>query len=261
VTGVVVLVVVIALSLLVMRVAAVMLAITGMSREAARFQARSAFTGVGFTTAEAESVVSHPVRRRIVLTLMLVGGAGVVTAVGTLAISFGAGSEHQRIVRGLLLIGALVVLLLIGRSQVVDGAITAATVKLMRAGGLDVRDYAGLLQLSSGYRVGELEVETDDWLAHRTLDEMRLRDEGVVVLGIHRPDASYVGVPAPSTRIDPGDTLVLYGHERRLDELDRRKQGTAGDEAHDAALEARRREADRDAEEKAPAGGARSASP
>jgi uncharacterized protein with PhoU and TrkA domain len=124
-----------------------------------------------------------------------------------------------------------------------------------------VRDYAGLLQLSSGYRVGELEVETDDWLADRTLDEMRLRDEGVVVLGIHRPDASYVGVPAPSTRIDPGDTLVLYGHERRLDELDRRKRGAAGDEAHRAALEARRREADRDAEEKAPAGGARSATP
>ena len=35
---------------------------TGTSSELARFQARSAFTGVGFTTSEAESVVLHPVR-------------------------------------------------------------------------------------------------------------------------------------------------------------------------------------------------------
>lgn len=42
------------LSLLVTRIAAMALMLTGMSREAARFQARSAFTGVGFTTQEAE---------------------------------------------------------------------------------------------------------------------------------------------------------------------------------------------------------------
>ena len=47
-------------SLLVTRVAAIALSVTGLSRESARFQARSAFTGVGFTTSEAESVVNHP---------------------------------------------------------------------------------------------------------------------------------------------------------------------------------------------------------
>ncbi|HWH13902.1 MAG TPA: hypothetical protein VNT51_04095 [Miltoncostaeaceae bacterium] len=51
--------VVVIVSLLVTRVATVLLTATGLSREVARFQARSALSGVGFTTGEAESVVNH----------------------------------------------------------------------------------------------------------------------------------------------------------------------------------------------------------
>ena len=69
---------VLGISMVLTRVAAVALVHTGLGREAARFQARSAFTGVGFTTSEAEQVVGHPVRRRIVMWLMLVGSVGIV---------------------------------------------------------------------------------------------------------------------------------------------------------------------------------------
>lgn len=47
-------------SLLITRIATVALTLTGLPRELARFQARSAFTGVGFTTSETEKVVNHP---------------------------------------------------------------------------------------------------------------------------------------------------------------------------------------------------------
>ena len=50
-----------------------------------------AFFGVGFTTGEAEAVVGHPVRRRIIMWLILLGNAGVVTTTGTLLISFAGG--------------------------------------------------------------------------------------------------------------------------------------------------------------------------
>ncbi len=79
---------VLTISVLVIRVASVALVHTGMGREAARFQARSAFTGASFTTSEAESVVSHPVRRRIVAWLMLAGNVGIVTAMSSLLLSF-----------------------------------------------------------------------------------------------------------------------------------------------------------------------------
>lgn len=82
------LLVVVVLSILVTRVATIALTHTGLSREAARSQARSAFTGAGFTTSESERVLSHPVRRRIVMLLMLLGNAGFVTAVSTLILTF-----------------------------------------------------------------------------------------------------------------------------------------------------------------------------
>lgn len=54
--GITSLLVVVTRSILVTRIATLALTHTGLSREAASFQARSAFTGVGFTTSEAE----HP---------------------------------------------------------------------------------------------------------------------------------------------------------------------------------------------------------
>ena len=72
---------VVAISLLITRVATVILTATGMSRESARFQARSAFSGSGFTTRESETVVDHPVRRRVIGTLMLLGSAGTVAVI------------------------------------------------------------------------------------------------------------------------------------------------------------------------------------
>lgn len=51
-------------------------------------QVRSASTGVGLTAAEAESVVRHLVRRRIVMMLMLLRNAGLIAVVSSLTISF-----------------------------------------------------------------------------------------------------------------------------------------------------------------------------
>ena len=75
---IVTLLIIVMLSLLITRIASEALTHTGLSRESARFQARSAFSGVGFTTSESEQVVNHPVRRRILMVLMMLGNAGIV---------------------------------------------------------------------------------------------------------------------------------------------------------------------------------------
>lgn len=48
------------------RVGAIVLELTGLSTDVAAFQAQSAFSGAGFTTSESESIVNHPVRRKII---------------------------------------------------------------------------------------------------------------------------------------------------------------------------------------------------
>ena len=229
---------VILISLLIIRVATVVLGLTGMSHESARFQARSAFTGVGFTTSEAESVVEHPVRRRVVMTLMLVGSAGVVTTVASLILSFGGASRGQSVQRALILLAGLLFLYLLARNRHLNHFLARIVIRVMHARGHETPDYAGLLQLSGGYTVGELHVEPEDWVTGHTLAELRLRDEGVIVLGIHR-DHEYVAVPDKDTVIEPHDNLVVYGHRHRIDELDERHRGAHGDQEHARASGAR----------------------
>ena len=224
-------------SLLITRVATIALTLTGLSREVARFQARSALSGVGFTTTEAESVVTHPVRRRIVLMLMLVGSAGIVTVMATLLLSFVNADRQQALVRLLVLAGGLAGILAASKSPAVDRRLSALIARaLTRWTDLDARDYARLLHLSDRYAVMELAVRPTDWVAARTLGELNLRDEGVAVLGIERPDGTYIGSPVSDTEIRPHDTLVVYGPAARLAEIDERAAGPEGEEAHRRAL-------------------------
>lgn len=102
------------------------------------------------------------------------------------------------------------------------------------------RDLSGLLQLSGDYAVQELAVKPGDWLAERPLGELRLRDEGVVVLVVTRPDGAYAAAPDGNTMIRAGDNLVVYGRSQRLNELDRRPAGADGETAHKSAVDEQR---------------------
>lgn len=189
------LLVVVALSLVVTRVATVALTLTGLSCQAARFQSRSAFTGSGFTTAESKMVVDHPVRRRIVMRLMLLGTAGLVSSVGTLMLSLTeVQSTGQGVVRVAALLLGLGALVLLSRSRWVSRWMRQVIERsLRRHTDLDTRDYDELLHLSGDWRVVELKVEPDDWIARRPLAELDLPEEGILVLGITRRGGRYLG--------------------------------------------------------------------
>lgn len=227
------LIAVILISLLVTRVATVALTATGLSHESARFQARSALSGVGFTTSEAEAVVNHPVRRRIVMVLMLLGSAGVITVLGTLILSFANADAEQRNTRIAILLASLLVLWIAARIPRLNRGLTVLIGKaLNRWTDIDARDYAALLHLSENYAVMEIGIEAGEWLAGKSLRELDLRSEGVLILGVTRPDGSYVAVPRFDTRIEANDTVIAYGPGERLCELDRRSAGPEGDRRH-----------------------------
>lgn len=238
------LLVVVVLSLLVTRTAAVALTYTGLSQDAARFQARSAFTGVGYTTSEAENLVNHPVRRRIVMVLMMIGNAGLVTAISTLILSFVNQGEEEAIwMRVPILLGGVALIFGLARVPWVDRGIHRLIEKALRKWtDLDARDYAQLLSLSGTYGVSEMAIAKDDWLAHKTIAESALDQEGIAILGIHR-DGAYLGIPNRDTKIEPGDRVILYGCATQLAELDQRCQGVEGDRKHDEACDLNRRPA------------------
>jgi hypothetical protein len=251
--GVVAALTVLALSLIITRLATTALALTGLSREAARFQARSAFTGTGFTTSETEKVVDHPVRRRIIMLLMAARSAGLVTIIITLILSFGSGGGRSQLLRLLGLAVGVAILWVVSRSKQVDRYLERIIERaLERWTDLDTRDYAGLLKLSGEYTVKEVRVREDDWLAGRKLKDCRLAQEGVTVLGIYRSDGTYVGAPKGETEIYDDNTLILYGRAKPLKELDKRRADFSGDQAHEQAVseqEKYQKEQDRQEEE------------
>ena len=236
--GVASLVAVLLLGLVITRVATVALRTTGLSQEAARFQARSAFSGVGFTTSESEDIVNHPARRRIVLGLMLLSSAGVVTTIASLLLSFaGTSGYRQPALRVLAVILALLLVWRISASSWVDAKLSALAERgLRRWTDLEVRDYVRLLALHDSYSVAEITIGPDDWLEGRTIGDLDLREEGIVVLGIRRADGRYVGAPTAASELAADDTLILYGRAASLQELERRRAGAAGDASHERAM-------------------------
>lgn len=238
-TAVVSLLVVLTASLLITRIATISLAATGLSRESARFQARSAFSGSGFTTSESEAVVRHPMRRRIIMWLMLLGNAGIVAVIASFVLTFvepAAGALPWVRIATLLL--GLAGLWALASSRVVDRWITALTMRaLNRWTDLDTRDYAGLLHVGGDYVITELLVKPGDWLADRDLATLHLRQEGVILLGIERTDGTYLGVPNAGTVLRPDDVLVIYSRRGTVADLDHRRSGRAGDRAHQRAIE------------------------
>ena len=199
-------------TLIVTRVATVALTLTGLSRETARFQARSALSGAGFTTTESEQVVNHPVRRRIVMTLIFTGSIGLVSLVATLSATFVTSrGAFELTASGLILLCGLSALYWLASSRWFDKALTPIMRRaLTRYTDLEVRDYAALLQVAGDYAIHELLVEEGDWIADRTLADLRLTEEGVLVLGITHPNGFYDGTPEGSATILAGQVLVLY---------------------------------------------------
>lgn len=230
---------VVTISILVTRIATIALIHTGMTREAARFQARSAFTGTGFSTRESEQVTNHPVRRRIVMLLMLSGNAGIVTIVSSLILSFIGPSEIGSLgIKLAILLGGLAFLWFVANSKWVDRHLSRVIDRLLRKySSLDVRDYSSLMHLAGDYRLVELKVTAEDWLANRTLKDAELRDEGIIVLGVRRESGTYIGGPNGDTTVFPGDVLLVYGRIRSIEELDNRRHDWTGDLEHRRRVE------------------------
>ncbi|MCB2184179.1 MAG: TrkA C-terminal domain-containing protein [Desulfobulbaceae bacterium] len=238
------------LSLLISRIATIAMTYTGLSREAARFQARSALTGSGFTTAESEKVVTHPVRRRIILLLMLLGNAGIITAVSSLILAFVGKQEAAGLTaRVIVLISGIALLWALSSSSLVDRYLSMVIERaLKKYSRLEIKDYVNLLHLAGDYRITEMQVQEDDWIADKKLKDIRLWDEGVLVLGVERSEGAFLGAPKGNTLLKAGDNLVLYGHISVLDMIDDRQQGRKGEFEHLKAIREQKKRLQKESE-------------
>lgn len=227
-------------SIIVVRIGTIALKMTGLSRDIAAFQAQSAFSGVGFTTSESEYVVSHPVRRKIIRILMLLGSAGITTAMASLILTFVGQTPEEMAVRGFWLTLGLLGLYLFSRSKLVDRGLSWVIERaLEKFTNIKLYDYEQLLGLSRGYSIAQFRVREYSWLHGKKLRELRLADEGVLVLGIYRKHGDkevFIGAPRGDTVILENDVLICYGPDEVLQKLPKRLRGPSGDREHYEAV-------------------------
>lgn len=238
-TAIISLLVIISLSILATRIGSIALIHTGLSKEAAKFQARSAYMGVGFTTRESELVVNDPVRRKILTILIFVGNAGIITTISSVIFSFISIEESGFFsTEVIVLFSGLAILLFLSRSKFVGKKLSILIDKaLEKYTDLDVRDYYSLLHLENDYRVSEVKVGTNDWLVDKNLKELQLNEEGVLVLGIKRGSGKYIGAPTGKTKIQAADIVILYGRTSTIQNIEKRKEGGTGDTEHQKSVD------------------------
>ena len=229
------LLVVAVVSYLLIRVGAVALEYTGVSRDAARFQALSAFFGAGFTTHESEMVVNHPIRRRIIRDLIVIGNIGTLSLLSTVVLSVTSVDVSTPVGRRLLMtklvvvFGGLAALWLVSRSGFATRAIERTVAySLERTGMLRALDYEQLLRIHAGFTIAEVTLKPEDWLVGKTIGETKLRSHlGVNVLGIMNRSGEYIAAPDHDTRLHEGDTLVVYGGHKAIENARRKRDENA----------------------------------
>ncbi len=214
---------IVTISLLITKIAAAMLANTGLSMHSAKFQSRSAFTGVGFTTSESEQITTHPTRRKIVASLMLLGNAGIVTVMASLLLTFVHKDEQGMpwYFGVAILVGAIIILTIVASSNKVDAALTKLVNKILsRYKIFSTYNYGSLYKLADDYHISDLYVRSGGWLEGKKASDERFQQAGIIVLGIEKPDGTYVGAITPDTVFLENDLLIIYGREHEMKLLD-----------------------------------------
>ncbi len=212
--------VVAAITLVFTRLATGALIATGMPPHIASFQARSAFSGAGFTTTEAENVVNHPTRRRIIMAAMFVGALGTPTIVVTVLIGFVAPGPGSTRDRTLVAVAGVVLVLLAVLNRPVTGALERLGQRYAQSRLSSALEGSGheLLSLDDDFVVAAAAVGEESSDAPRSLRGLDRALPGVTVLGVRRGHKLIGESPADVT-LQQGDALIVFGRRDRVIDL------------------------------------------
>ena len=205
------LLIIIIISYCIVQSGAIALEMTGISIQIARFQALSAFTGTGFTTQETERIVNHPVRRKIVSFLMILGNAGIVSIIGAFIFSFGETGSFHPLLTLIIISIALVGLYNIARHRTVDTKLSETIRQNLRTR-LHIEKVLieEIIHQPEGYGVASVIIAKDSKIAQYTLEDLGLKDSKIIVLSIER-DGSTIPQPVSKTQIKEDDRLICFG--------------------------------------------------
>lgn len=234
--------IVILFSMIVVKIGSIALEATGLSKEISQFQAQSAFSGVGFTTQESETLMGHSLRRKILRFLMLMGSAGLTSAVATLILTF-MNSSKVVVFGGVhfnavafnitIIITVLCIVYILSMTELFDHMIRMLLQKPLHLvkSKMSLYDYEKILGLSKGNSVLSFDVPKHHWMVNKTIGRLKLEKEGVTVLGVFRQvhgHEEYISTPSDDFKMQNKDRIVVHCKESIAQNLAKRERGYKG---------------------------------
>ena len=211
-----ILLIAILVSFIVVRIGGFALQLTGIEPDVARFQALSAFSGTGFTTREAERVVGHRTRRRIVTILIILGNAGLVTIIATLVASFTQVSGYTWFfIRLAIIVGGIFGLYqLIIRSNVGQRILDRLQRPLMNRIFRGVPAVEEIFHVEKDWAISLVMIKGSSKNIGLSVADITA-EEDIEILAIDRAD-TYLTRPDREEKIVEGDRLLVYANRKSV---------------------------------------------
>ena len=207
------------ISFLFVRASAIALMMTGLEKHKARFQALSAFSGTGFTTKEAEFVMKHPVRRKIVTWLMIMGNAGIVMVIVTATSSLATSKGSQLPINLLILVvGIFLIYKIATYRKFTKRWESFIERKLIKSPAFEEAATEDLLHFLEGYGLIKKIISENSPLIGSSLSECKLNERGLLVLGIER-GKNWIPTPKAKEKMQEGDGIIVYGPLDKLKDI------------------------------------------
>lgn len=205
-------VLVIAISAIVVKIATIALKMTGLDEKKAHFQALSAFTGTGFTTRDSEMVLENNTRRKIIMVLMILGNAGLITVITTIILSLGRGGNMNSL---FLNVGIVLILIFTlfkiathkGITKFLNDKIES---RLEKSPPFQKRPIEEIVRIAKNYGIAEVNISESCQDREKTLSESSFRENDILILAIEREN-TVIPAPKATDRIQKDDTLICYG--------------------------------------------------
>lgn len=215
-------------SFVAVRVGAIAFQLTGLEWSLAKFQALSCFSGTGFTTKEAELITGNKQRRKIASVLIILGNAGFVIMIATLAgslvpqetilsklsESFLPFNIPPYLVRwvNLVIIVAVVygIYKVFTHEKFVRKMTNILRKKIIKKEIFQKVSFEELLLATGGYGISRIAVSSGSPVLNKTLARSGLREQDIMLLATVRGSETIPNPPA-NMKILLGDELICFG--------------------------------------------------
>ncbi len=194
----------------------------------AKFQALSCFSGTGFTTKESELITSNKQRRKIATILIILGNAGFVIMIATLASSlvpqetilstlsesflpFDIKPDLVKWVNlAIILIVVYVIYKVFTYEKFVRKMTTFLRKKIIKRELFQKVSFEELLLATGGYGISRITVSAGSPVLNKTLSKSLLREYDIMVLATVRGGETIPNPPA-NMKILLNDELICFG--------------------------------------------------